>query len=80
MQTLMLLCALKGNVLRGFDKIQKWVDLEHARGELLSKECEWLWAEHEALAGKARAIESQVAELEEDRCTLWEDVLTLRGV
>lgn len=42
MQTLMLSRALEGDVLRGFDEIQKRVDSEHAQGELLSKECEQL--------------------------------------
>lgn len=55
MPTLMLSCALEGDVSRGFDEIQKRVDSEHARSEALSTQCDQLRVERASLAKKAKA-------------------------
>lgn len=74
----MLSRTLEGDVLRSFDDIQERVKSKHARGEALRAECEQACG-HEALVEKARALEAWVAELEEDRRTLRDDVATPRA-
>lgn len=73
LQTLMLSCALEGDVLRGFDEIQKQVNSKQSWIDTLSTK----WA---AYIDKAKALEARVVELEKERVGLRDEVWTLQGL
>lgn len=68
--TLLLLQALDDHISRGFTKIQKKVNAEHARSEALG-------TEHDALAERVKTLEAQVVGLEEERTILQGNVQAL---
>lgn len=62
-QTLILSRALKFDVNHAYEEIQKKVDAEHARNEVLN-------SERDALLKKVEGLEAKVKEFESERASL----------